>query len=125
MRTGLLFSDDDLIGRVVLKGRNLAKKRNASGPLYHVAMLQFDGQAGRRQSMATKAAAGLGRRELGKAYEPGAAEAHWYAYWRSQGYFKPLDRGKGSFVVVMPPPNVTGELHMGHALFSTVEDILV
>ena len=63
-------------------------------------------------------------RELGKAYEPAAAEAYWYDFWLSSGYFKPRDRGKGPFVIIMPPPNVTGELHMGHALFTTVEDIL-
>jgi valyl-tRNA synthetase len=64
------------------------------------------------------------RRELGKAYDPAAAEGHWYEFWQSRGYFKPVDRGKGPFVVIMPPPNVTGELHMGHALFTAVEDIL-
>ncbi|RIK46950.1 MAG: valine--tRNA ligase [Chloroflexi bacterium] len=64
-------------------------------------------------------------RTLGKAYEPQTSEAHWYAFWNSRGYFKPVDRGKGPYVVIMPPPNVTGELHMGHALFSTVEDILI
>lgn len=43
--------------------------------------------------------------------------------WESQGYFKPsFDRGKGDpFVVSMPPPNVTGSLHMGHAMFVTLE----
>ena len=62
------------------------------------------------------------RRPLGKAYEPAAAEAHWYEYWHS-GAVSSADRGEGPFVVVMPPPNVTGELHMGHALFAAVEDI--
>jgi valyl-tRNA synthetase len=65
------------------------------------------------------------RRPLGKAYEPAAAEAHWYDFWHSHGYFKPVDRGAGPFVVVMPPPNVTGELHMGHALFTAVEDLFI
>ena len=42
--------------------------------------------------------------------------------WESQGYFKPnLDRGGESFVIPMPPPNVTGSLHMGHAMFVTLE----
>jgi valyl-tRNA synthetase len=63
-------------------------------------------------------------REFGSAYDPAAAEAHWYDVWHSGGFFKPVDRGRGPFVVIMPPPNVTGELHMGHALFATVEDIL-
>ena len=63
-------------------------------------------------------------RELGKAYEPVSSEQHWYQFWHSGGYFKAVDRGRGPFVIVMPPPNVTGELHMGHALFTSVEDIL-
>ncbi|CAN5770376.1 valine--tRNA ligase [soil metagenome] len=63
---------------------------------------------------------------LGKAYEPQAVEEKWYQYWQSKQYFKPSeDGGKEPFVIVMPPPNVTGELHMGHALFTTVEDILI
>ncbi len=63
---------------------------------------------------------------LGKAYEPQAVEQKWYQYWQSRGYFKPReDSDKEPFVIVMPPPNVTGELHMGHALFATVEDILI
>lgn len=62
--------------------------------------------------------------ELGRAYDPGAVEQRWYRYWNDQGYFEP--RGDGEpFVIVMPPPNVTGELHMGHALFVTVEDIMI
>lgn len=44
------------------------------------------------------------------------------ARWESQGYFKPnFDRGSDPFVVSMPPPNVTGSLHMGHAMFVTLE----
>lgn len=45
-----------------------------------------------------------------------------YARWESQGYFKPkFDRGSDPFVISMPPPNVTGSLHMGHAMFVTLE----
>ena len=63
---------------------------------------------------------------LGKSYDPAAVESKWYAYWESRQYFKPAtDESQEPFVIVMPPPNVTGELHMGHALFSTVEDILI
>ncbi|XP_078163443.1 protein EMBRYO DEFECTIVE 2247 [Carex rostrata] len=56
-----------------------------------------------------------------------ASEERIYNWWESQGYFKPsFDRGKGDpFVVSMPPPNVTGSLHMGHAMFVTLEDIMV
>ncbi len=62
--------------------------------------------------------------ELGRAYEPGAVEQRWYKFWNDNGYFQP--RGDGEpYVIVMPPPNVTGELHMGHALFVTVEDIMI
>ncbi len=63
-------------------------------------------------------------RELGRAYEPAASEQHWYDFWQSGGHFKAVDRGRGPYVIVMPPPNVTGELHMGHALFTAVEDIM-
>ncbi|GAV76713.1 tRNA-synt_1 domain-containing protein/Anticodon_1 domain-containing protein/Val_tRNA-synt_C domain-containing protein [Cephalotus follicularis] len=49
-----------------------------------------------------------------------------YKWWESQGYFKPnFDRGSDPFVISMPPPNVTGSLHMGHAMFVTLEDIMV
>lgn len=49
-----------------------------------------------------------------------------YKWWETQGYFKPsFDRGSDPFVVSMPPPNVTGSLHMGHAMFVTLEDIMV
>ncbi|MDQ3549791.1 MAG: class I tRNA ligase family protein, partial [Chloroflexota bacterium] len=74
--------------------------------------------------MAASATTSGNARELGKAYEPATAEQHWYQFWHSGGYFKAVDRGRGPFVIVMPPPNVTGELHMGHALFASVEDIL-
>jgi len=62
--------------------------------------------------------------ELAKAYQPNEVEARWYDWWDEHGCFAP--RGDGEpFVIVMPPPNVTGELHMGHALFVTVEDVLI
>ncbi|CAH9102086.1 unnamed protein product [Cuscuta europaea] len=49
-----------------------------------------------------------------------------YKWWESQGYFKPsFERGNDPFVISMPPPNVTGSLHMGHAMFVTLEDIMV
>jgi len=60
-----------------------------------------------------------------KAYEPGEVEAKWYQFWREKGYFKPrIDSEKKPFVIIMPPPNVTGELHVGHALTATLEDIM-
>jgi len=64
--------------------------------------------------------------EIPKAYEPGKIEKKRYDLWLKQGYFSPkVDPGKKPFVIIMPPPNVTGELHLGHALTATLEDIMV
>ncbi len=61
-----------------------------------------------------------------KAYDPRSVEERLYRMWEDAGYFKPApDNGKDPFVIIMPPPNLTGELHLGHALMDTVEDILV
>lgn len=63
---------------------------------------------------------------LAKAYDPRQVEAGVYDRWDDAGYFKPRWReDREPFVVVMPPPNVTGELHIGHALFVSVEDIMI
>ncbi|MEE9366167.1 MAG: valine--tRNA ligase, partial [Dehalococcoidales bacterium] len=63
--------------------------------------------------------------EMPKAYEPGKVEQKWYRFWMDKGYFKPeIDPDKKPFVIIMPPPNVTGELHLGQALTATMEDIL-
>ena len=63
--------------------------------------------------------------EMPKAYEPGRVERKWYQFWLEKGYFKPtIDPAKKPFVIIMPPPNVTGELHLGHALTATLEDIM-
>jgi len=63
--------------------------------------------------------------EMPKAYEPGKVEQKWYQFWLDKGYFKPrIDPEKKPFVIIMPPPNVTGELHIGHALTATLEDIM-
>nr|BBH89376.1 valine--tRNA ligase [Thermosporothrix sp. COM3] len=64
--------------------------------------------------------------ELPKAYEPQAVEGKWYRFWEEGGYFKPRPRPSGKpFVISMPPPNVTGALHLGHAITATIEDILI
>jgi len=64
--------------------------------------------------------------EIPKAYEPGKIEKKWYDFWLKQGYLTPrIDSNKKPFVIIMPPPNVTGELHLGHALTATLEDIMV
>jgi len=63
--------------------------------------------------------------EMPKAYEPGKVEAKWYKFWLEKGYFTPeIDPEKKPFVIIMPPPNVTGELHIGHAITDTLEDIM-
>jgi len=63
--------------------------------------------------------------EMPKAYDPKQVESKWYQYWLEQGYFKPVkDKNKQPFTIIMPPPNVTGELHMGHALTAALEDIM-
>ena len=63
--------------------------------------------------------------ELTKNFEPRAVEEKWYAHWLSKGYFNSKPDDRPAFTVVIPPPNVTGVLHMGHTLNETVQDILV
>ena len=63
--------------------------------------------------------------ELAKTFEPGPIEARWYAHWEGQGLFRPERPDAEPFTIVMPPPNVTGSLHIGHALDDTLQDILV
>ncbi len=64
--------------------------------------------------------------DIPKAYDPKAVEERIYSFWVDKGYFTPKpDRSKKPFVVIMPPPNVTGELHMGHALTAALEDLMV
>lgn len=65
-------------------------------------------------------------KELEKNFIPQSVEKRIYANWREKGYFKPSDdRKKETFTIVIPPPNVTGQLHMGHALDETLQDILI
>ena len=63
--------------------------------------------------------------ELAKTFDPAAIEARWYAHWESAGLFRPARDDATPFTIVMPPPNVTGSLHIGHALDNTLQDILV
>ncbi|MBE6697734.1 MAG: valine--tRNA ligase [Ruminococcaceae bacterium] len=64
--------------------------------------------------------------ELPKTYSPGDFEDKIYANWCEKGYFTPtIDKSKPSFTIVIPPPNITGQLHMGHALDNTLQDILI
>ncbi len=64
---------------------------------------------------------------LEKTYDPAKAEDKWYNYWLEKNYFAPVEDPEGemdTFSIVMPPPNITGQLHMGHALDNTLQDIL-
>ena len=64
--------------------------------------------------------------ELGKTYNPSEIEKRLYEKWVKNGYFHAeVDRSKKPFTIVMPPPNITGQLHMGHALDNTMQDILI
>lgn len=63
--------------------------------------------------------------ELSKNFQHSEAEQKWYAHWNDKGYFKSVPDGRPPYTIVMPPPNVTGVLHMGHALNNSVQDILV
>jgi len=64
--------------------------------------------------------------ELAKSFEPHAIESHWYPLWESRGYFKHSgDSGRSPYCIQLPPPNVTGTLHMGHAFQQTLMDSLV
>ena len=64
--------------------------------------------------------------EMPRAYDPASVEGPIYKFWNDSGFFTPtIDRSKQPFTVIMPPPNVTGELHIGHALTVAVEDLMV
>ncbi len=68
----------------------------------------------------------MGSKELTKVYEPRQAEAKWYQYWLDQDFFHAADRSpRKPFSIVIPPPNVTGMLHMGHALNNVLQDIVI
>lgn len=63
--------------------------------------------------------------EIPKTYESGKAEEKWYSHWMNKGYFHSEPDERESYTVVIPPPNVTGVLHMGHMLNNTIQDVLV
>ena len=61
-----------------------------------------------------------------KSYDPGRVEEKWYAYWEKKGYFRADENSsRPAYSIVIPPPNVTGVLHIGHALNNTLQDILI
>src|ERR671921_2040319 len=63
--------------------------------------------------------------ELPKPFAPAEIESRWYARWEGEGLFRPERPEAEPFTIVIPPPNVTGSLHIGHALDNTLQDILV
>ena len=64
--------------------------------------------------------------EMPKTYDPHTTEQRLYDWWEEKGYFKPrMNPGRESFVISMPPPNVTGVLHLGHAITATLEDLMI
>jgi valyl-tRNA synthetase len=67
----------------------------------------------------------MNKGSLSKAYEPHEAEARWYQYWLDEDFFRAQDvSDKPQFSIVIPPPNVTGMLHMGHALNNVLQDVM-
>ena len=65
-------------------------------------------------------------KQLDKIYDPKAVEERLYKFWEESGFFHmEADKTKKPYTIVMPPPNITGQLHMGHALDNTLQDILI
>ena len=65
-------------------------------------------------------------RQLAKVYDPHEVEDRIYQFWLDGGYFHAeVNPDKKPYTIVMPPPNITGQLHMGHALDNTLQDILI
>ncbi len=62
---------------------------------------------------------------IDKTFDPAAIEARWYAHWEAEGRFRPKRPDATPYTIVIPPPNVTGSLHIGHALDNTLQDILI
>src|SRR6218665_2211559 len=64
-------------------------------------------------------------KQLSDRYEPESVESKWILKWQETGAFLPNENAKESFSIVIPPPNVTGNLHIGHALNHTIQDIII
>ncbi|KAF5272473.1 hypothetical protein FQR65_LT17395 [Abscondita terminalis] len=62
---------------------------------------------------------------IAKTYNPKEAEDKWYSYWMNNGFFRSTPDEREPYTIVMPPPNVTGVLHMGHMLNNTIQDVLI
>ena len=66
------------------------------------------------------------QKDIGKVYSPESFEDRIYKKWNDSGYFRAIPNyNKRPYTIVIPPPNVTGQLHMGHALDETIQDILI
>lgn len=63
--------------------------------------------------------------ELSKTYSPASVEDKWYKYWMDKGFFRSVPDHREAYTIVIPPPNVTGVLHMGHMLNNTIQDVLI
>ncbi|HMX05617.1 MAG TPA: class I tRNA ligase family protein, partial [Chitinophagales bacterium] len=63
--------------------------------------------------------------EISKTYDPASIEKKWYAHWLANRYFHSKPDNREPFTIVIPPPNVTGVLHMGHVLNNTIQDVLI
>ena len=63
--------------------------------------------------------------EIPSKYNPAKVEGKWYQYWTDKNFFHSEPDGREPYTIVIPPPNVTGVLHMGHMLNNTIQDILV
>ena len=64
--------------------------------------------------------------EFPKAYDPKESQQRWLQFWEERGYFHSRpEEGRKPYCIVIPPPNVTGALHMGHALNNTLQDVLI
>src|SRR5216110_729055 len=63
--------------------------------------------------------------EIPKIYDPSQVEDKWYDYWMKQQFFKSVPDEREPYTIVIPPPNVTGILHMGHMLNNTIQDVLI
>jgi valyl-tRNA synthetase len=63
--------------------------------------------------------------EIPKTYDPSGTEDKWYSYWIKEGFFKSVPDDREPYTIVIPPPNVTGVLHMGHMLNNTIQDVLI
>ena len=63
--------------------------------------------------------------EISAKYDPSKSEDRWYSYWMEKGFFRSKPDEREAYTIVIPPPNVTGVLHMGHMLNNTLQDVLV